>query len=171
MVLERDSAAGTFALPYREVLMERGGALDRWRICTCRLVDIIDAAVRCHGTQMGARGARIVSSVGLNDIVLDQGSCGPAVQSNQTVATSIDGARVLDCPGNILALSTEVVKIQISPCCSSLPANACNNIGVGAGPSQRVGAGAEGEGIRARFDIVGVIIAAVGTGFIVSDCL
>lgn len=49
-----------------------------------------------HSAQVSASAAGVVGAVGLDDIVLNKRSGGPAVEGNQTVATSIDGSRVVD---------------------------------------------------------------------------
>ena len=49
-----------------------------------------------YSAQMGSSAARVVGAVGLDDVVLDKRSGGPTVKSNQTIATSIDGSRVVD---------------------------------------------------------------------------
>lgn len=114
VVLESNGTAGTLALANREVLMESGGSLDRRSVCTGGLVDVVDTTVRSdlidmsamdmrgthvmmsYSAQMGSSAARVVGTVGLDDIVLDKRSGGPTVKSNQTVTTSIDGSRVVD---------------------------------------------------------------------------
>lgn len=49
-----------------------------------------------HSAQVGSSAAGIVGAVGLNHIVLNKRSSGPAVEGNQTVTTSVDRSRVVD---------------------------------------------------------------------------
>jgi hypothetical protein len=114
VVLEGDGTAGTLALAHGEVLVECSSSLDRRGVGTSGLVDVIDTAVRgdlvpnvsnehrhsvnsmSYSAQVSSSAARVVSAVCLNDIVLNKRPSGPTVQGDQTVATSIDGAGVVD---------------------------------------------------------------------------
>lgn len=49
-----------------------------------------------HSAQMCSSTSRIVGAIGLNDIVFDEGSGGPTIESNQTVVISIYGSGVID---------------------------------------------------------------------------
>ena len=49
-----------------------------------------------YSAQMSSSATRVVSAVGLNDIVFYKGSGGPSVESNQAVIISIYGSGVVD---------------------------------------------------------------------------
>lgn len=96
VVREGDGAAGPLALADAEVLVEGLSALNARSIGADDLVDVISAAIAGHGAQLRAGRSRVVCAVGLNDIVLNERACGPAVKSEQRVATSVEATGVCD---------------------------------------------------------------------------
>jgi hypothetical protein len=110
---------------------------------------------------MSTSTSGVVSAVGLNHVVLDKRTGSPTVQSNQTVTPSIDGSSVLDGAANHQSWALPVMLLQglDSPSSTSLPANAGNDISVGAAPLQRVGTSANGEFVGSILDVVGKVVA------------
>lgn len=96
MVREGDGTASPLALADAEVLVEGLSALNAGSVGADDLVDVISAAVAGHGAQLRTGRTRVVGSVGLDDIVLNEGARGPAVESEQRVATGVEAASVCD---------------------------------------------------------------------------
>lgn len=96
VVREGDGTASPLALADAEVLIEGLSALNAGSVGADDLVDVVSAAVAGHGAQLRAGRTGVVGSVGLDDIVLNEGARGPAVESEQRVATSVEASRVCD---------------------------------------------------------------------------
>jgi len=79
-----------------------------------------------YSAQMSTSAAGVVGTVGLDDVVLDKRAGGPAVKSNQTIATSIDGSRVVDGAAKgsegVLAAMRGVQTHRAAPVCHPIPA-------------------------------------------------
>lgn len=99
VVREGDGAASPLALADAEVLVEGLSALDARGVGADDLVDVVSTTVASHGAQLRAGRTGVVGAVGLDDIVLNEGARGPAVESEQRVATSVEAASV--CNGAI----------------------------------------------------------------------
>lgn len=91
-----DGAAGALGLADRPVLVEGARALDGGLVDPLGAVDVVGGAVRDHGAEAGGAGGRVVGAEVLDDVVLDQGVGGPAVDREVAVAVGVVGARVRD---------------------------------------------------------------------------
>lgn len=96
MRLHVDRTARALILANRPVLLKGRGAIDGWLVSAGRLSDLVRAAVRGHGAFVGRLGRRIVGAEVLNDVVLDQGVAGPAVDGKVGVAVGVVGTGVSD---------------------------------------------------------------------------
>ena len=96
MVGKSDRSADTPLLANRQILVEGLSALDGRCVGADVEVDIISRSIGVNRALISACGARIVGSVLLNNIVLNQGTGGPTVQCDQAVTTGIDGASIRD---------------------------------------------------------------------------
>ena len=94
MVGERDGAAGALVLAHGEVLVERSSSLDGWGVGAGSFVNIVHTAIGSDSAKVGASRARVVGTVGLNNVVLNKGVRGPPIQSDQAITTGADGASV-----------------------------------------------------------------------------
>ncbi len=91
-----DAATGTLVLADRPVLVEGRGALDRRLVDTLGTVDIVGRAVGGDAAELGGARRGVVRAEVLNDVVLDQGVLGPAVDGKVRVAVRAVGTAVGD---------------------------------------------------------------------------
>jgi hypothetical protein len=97
-----DGTADALVDADRPVLVKGPGALDRGLVNALCLVDVVDRAVdgdaaETGGARRGVKGAEV-----LDDVVLDEGVAGPAVDGKVGVAIGAVGARVVDGPEGLL---------------------------------------------------------------------
>lgn len=87
-----DAAADALGAADGPVLVERRRAEDRGLVGAARLVDVVGAAVVVDGAEALRARRGVVRAVGLDDVVLDEGVGGPAVEGEV-------------CGGSLLAVS------------------------------------------------------------------
>lgn len=80
VILNRNVTADALDLTDGPVLVKGGGALDRGLVDAAGAVDVVGAAVRLEGPELGGPRAGVVGAVGLDDVVLDEGVGGPTVE-------------------------------------------------------------------------------------------
>jgi hypothetical protein len=98
-----DGAAGAVVGADRPVLLEGRGALDRGLVLARGLEKGVGGAVDV-GAADGAGGRRrVVAAEGLDDVELDEGRFGPAVEGEVPVAGGLDVGVVGDGPGGIVS--------------------------------------------------------------------
>ena len=103
MSAEVDRAAGAVLAADSPVLLESGGALDGRLVGASGLEEGVGAAVDL-GSANGAGGRRrVVGAEGLDDVELDEGRLGPAVEGEVPVAAGLDVGLVGDGPVRSLA--------------------------------------------------------------------
>lgn len=95
-----NSSANSLVLADGPVLSEGSGSLNGSSIGTGSRVDIVNGSVRGDGALVCASTAGVVVAVGLDDVVLDQGVSGPAIDGEIAVAARGEGAAVGDVPGD-----------------------------------------------------------------------
>ena len=98
MGLDVDGSAGALAAADTPVLLEGLGALDGRLVDTPALGDLVVASIDSERTLVSGLGRRIVVAEALNDVVLDQGVGGPAIDGEVGVAVWLVGTRVCDGP-------------------------------------------------------------------------
>lgn len=91
-----DRAAGAVVAADRPVLVKGGSSNDGRLVDTLSSVDVVGAAVRCHLTQLGGTSGWVVGSKVLDDVVLDEGVLGPAVDGEVAVSVGVVAAREVD---------------------------------------------------------------------------
>lgn len=91
-----DRAAGAVVAADRPVLVKGGGSDDGRLVDSLRAVDVVDAAVRGHLTQLGGAGGWVVGSKVLNNVVLNQRVLGPSIDGEVAVAIGVVAAREVD---------------------------------------------------------------------------
>ncbi len=91
-----DGAGRALVLADRPVLLEGRGTLDRGLVGAGRLVDVVDGAVRGDAAELGGARGGVVGAEVLDDVVLDQGVLGPAVDREVGVAVGAVATRVVD---------------------------------------------------------------------------
>lgn len=96
MVTGGDGSADALLPADGPVLLEGLGTLDGRRIGSGADVDIIGCAVASNFALLLAAAGGVVRAERLNDVVLDQGILGPAVQREVAVTLGAVGSRVLD---------------------------------------------------------------------------
>jgi len=149
VVRRGDSAAGAVSLADRPELVESSSALDGGLIDTLGLVDVVGSSVGGDRSLQRRAATRVVAAVGLDDVVLDEGARGPAVNGEVAVTTwcEICGKGDILCRSRVPSLSCD--KVSLVTC----PGNGiCTRISI----SVRDVAGT----VRPE----GVVEAAVGTG-------
>ena len=97
------SAAGTLALADGPVLVEGRSALNGGLVDLLVLVDVVGSAIAIDGTLVGHARARVVGTVVLEDVVLDEGASSPAINSKIGVTRRVEGTREVDIPVNEMA--------------------------------------------------------------------
>ena len=93
MVRSRDRAARAVRLADGPVLVEGSGSLDRGRVHASALVDVVGRAIGGYGALVAETAARVVRAEALDDVVLDEGVGGPAV-NRQIARSQADAARI-----------------------------------------------------------------------------
>jgi hypothetical protein len=96
MVSGGNGSADALLTANRPVLLEGLGTLDGRRVGAGADVDVVVCAVASNLTLLLAAAGGVVRAERLDDVVLDQGVLGPAVQREVAVALGAVGARVLD---------------------------------------------------------------------------
>lgn len=91
-------AAGPLVDADRPVLVKGPYAVDARRVVTSALAEPVGATVAGHRTQGRGIGRRVVGAEVLDDVVLDKGVAGPAVDGEVAVPVGLVRARVLDGP-------------------------------------------------------------------------
>ena len=91
-----DSAAGTLGGAHRPVLGEGLGAFDGGSIVANGRVDVVSATVGVDSAPEGTAAAGVVCTIRLNNVVLNQGVGGPAVDSQVAIAAGVEAASVVD---------------------------------------------------------------------------
>lgn len=95
-VLEGDGSAGALVGADGPVLLEGGGAVDGGLVGAGRDTELVGGAVGGDGAAVGGlRGGVVVAEV-LDDVVLDEGVAGPAVDGEVGVAVVGVGSGVGD---------------------------------------------------------------------------
>lgn len=93
--LDIDSAADPLLLPDTPELGECAGTLDRRLVDTSRLQDVVGAAVNGNSSLLACCRSRVVGTVRLDDVVLDERVLGPAVKGDVRVdRPSVPGTAV-----------------------------------------------------------------------------
>lgn len=82
MILDRNLPAHPLNLPHGPKLLKRRRPINTGLIGPCSLQNIIRPAVRSDGALLLGCRARVVGAIGFDDVVLDQGVAGPAVERN-----------------------------------------------------------------------------------------
>lgn len=85
MVTRRNRAANPLRLPDTPKLLERSCAIDRGLVCAGGLVDVVSPTVRRDSALLGCSRRRVVGAVRLDNVVLDEGVAGPAVEGDVRV--------------------------------------------------------------------------------------
>lgn len=98
VVLDGDAAADTVVLADGPVLVEGRGALNRRRVHTSGLVNLVGAAVALDAADLGGAAGGVVVAVTLDNVVLDERVLGPAVEGEVAVAAGVEVAAVGDGP-------------------------------------------------------------------------
>lgn len=98
VVLDGDAATDTVVLADGPVLVEGRGALNRRRVHTSGLVNLVGAAVALDTANLGGAAGGVVVAVTLDDVVLDEWVLGPAVEGEIAVAARVEIAAVGDGP-------------------------------------------------------------------------
>jgi len=96
---EVDGAAGAVVGADRPVLLEGRGALDRGLVGAGGLQEGVGGAVDVGGADGAGGRRRVVAAEGLDDVELDEGRLGPAVEGEVPVAAGLDVGVVGDGPG------------------------------------------------------------------------
>lgn len=97
------SAAGTLALADGPVLVEGRSALDGGLVDLLVLVDVVGSAIAVDGTLVGHARPRVVGTIVLEDVVLDEGASSPAINSKVGITRGVEGAREVDVPVSEMA--------------------------------------------------------------------
>jgi hypothetical protein len=97
VILHVYSSTNTFLLAYGPVLVESFCAIDGWLIVTSRERDVISAAVSRDTALPLSTRARVVGSVGLDYVVLNQRVASPAVDSKVAIALGVERSTIVDC--------------------------------------------------------------------------
>jgi hypothetical protein len=146
-----DGAAGAVVGADRPVLLEGRGALDRGLVLARGLEKGVGGAVDV-GAADGAGGRRrVVAAEGLDDVELDEGRFGPAVEGEIPVAGGLDVGVVGDGPEGGLLVFVFLVFFLGSLSRNLLgggrvPANTGDDVARGLGPVERVRAAADLHG-------------------------
>ena len=98
VVLHVDSASDALGGADGPVLLKGLGSVNGGLIRASRDVDVIGPAVGRDGALVLPPAAGVVGTVGLNDVVLDQGAPCPAIDGQVSVATRAERAAVVDGP-------------------------------------------------------------------------
>ena len=85
VVLSRDVATNPLLGPDRSELGKRGSPQNRRLVDPLGLIDIICASVALDRPLLASAAGRVVRAVGLDDVVLDEGVLGPAVERDVAV--------------------------------------------------------------------------------------
>lgn len=94
-----NSSSDSLVLANGPVLGEGSGSLDGSGVGAGSCVDIVDGSIGGDGALVRASTAGVVVAVGLDDVVLDQGVSGPAIDGEIAVAARGEGAAVGNVPG------------------------------------------------------------------------
>lgn len=94
-----NSSSDSLVLANGPILGEGSGSLDGSGVGAGSRVDIVDGSIGGDGALVGASTAGVVVAVGLDDVVLDQGVSGPAIDGEVAVAARGEGAAVGNVPG------------------------------------------------------------------------
>lgn len=89
VVPNRDGPAGALGRADGPELVEGPGALDGRLVNAGGLVDVVGSAIALHGADERGRAAGVERAVGLDDVVLDEGALGPAVDGEVAVAVRL----------------------------------------------------------------------------------
>jgi hypothetical protein len=84
-----DSAADALLATDGPVLVKGRGTLDGRLVDAAGLVDVVGAAVVIDCAEPGGAGRGVVGAVSLDDVVLNEGVGGPAVESKVCAAKSV----------------------------------------------------------------------------------
>ena len=96
MVRRGDCASGTLRCANRPVLLKGCRALNRRRIGPSSLVDFVRASVAGDGSLVGQPCTGVVCTIVLDNVVLDERTCGPAIYGKIGVTAGAEGTRVID---------------------------------------------------------------------------
>lgn len=129
-----DRAAGALAAADGPVLLEGTGALDGGGVGAGAGVDVVDGAVDVDLSLLGGARGGVVGSKVLDDVVLDQGVAGPAVDCEVAVAVGLVGAGVLDSSGTASAHVVAASANNILPSSTGVPTLAANKVALVAAP-------------------------------------
>lgn len=94
--LHIDGAGRALVLTNRPILLKGPGAIDGGLVGTGRLSDLVGRSIRGDGTLVLGLGRGVVGAEVLNDVVLDKGVAGPAVDGKVGVAVVVVSTRVGD---------------------------------------------------------------------------
>ena len=90
-----NGSADSLLLPDAPELGEGTGSLNGWLVVAHRLEDVVGAPIDVDGALLLSSRRRVVAAPGLDDVVLDEGVLGPAVERNVGVLRcGIPGTRV-----------------------------------------------------------------------------
>lgn len=92
--------AGTLAAADGPVLVEGRSALDGGLVDLLVLIDIVGGTVTGNSTLVGHARARVVGTVVLQDVVLDERASSPAVNGEVSIARRVEGSGEVDVPEN-----------------------------------------------------------------------
>jgi len=98
MVARRHGTTDTLGAPDGPVLVECLSAYYGRGVDAFGYVDIVRGAVGCYGAPEGAPRPGVVGTIRLDDVVLYEGTGGPAVDREIAIAVWRVGARVGDVP-------------------------------------------------------------------------
>lgn len=93
-----DGSAAALVLADGPELLEGRGAIDGWLVGTGADENVIVGAVDVDSSLLLGSARGVVSAEVLDDVVLDQGLAGPAVDGEIAVAIGLVGTRVRDGP-------------------------------------------------------------------------
>lgn len=96
VVLHVDRAADALGGADGPVLLKGLRAVDRGLVGARRDVDVVGAAVGVDGALVLAAAAGVVGAVGVDDVVLDEGVPGPAVDGQVPVAARVERTTIVD---------------------------------------------------------------------------
>lgn len=123
-----DRAAGALVAADRPVLLESAGTLNGGSVGTGAGVDVVDGAIDVDLSLLGGARRGVVGSKVLDDVVLNQGVAGPAVDGEVAVAVGIVGARVLNSSGAGVRIRRDTTLTVFLPSSTGVPTLTTNKV-------------------------------------------
>lgn len=111
MIGHIDGATNTLGSANGPVLVKRGCADNRRLVDSSGLENVVCAAVSGDGADLGGGRGRVVRAVRLDHVILNERACGPAIDSEVTVAARVEVTGVVDSSGSarVPSLSSDKV--------------------------------------------------------------